>query len=173
MPSVRPPIMSDNYSYGSNNTDRTDRVSSLNSTHRLACASGRGWGTISERRQHVPCPRLLHSLCCFPQLPWPSEPVRKGVSGRFLSVFAPFFFKPFPPRVHTLSPLQTPNPLRSLSVLASRTTLYVTSPDSSYHRGVVHPFHSCDVAVREPVVVHDGPLRIAECELGLACHTGR
>ena len=66
----------------------------------------------------------------------------------------------------------TNSPEAVLAVLASRTTLYVTSPDSSYHRGVVHAFHSCDVAVREPVVVHDGPLRIAECERCRAGHAG-
>ena len=70
-------------------------------------------------------------------------------------------------------PNSTTNSLEAvLAVLASRTTLYVTSPDSSYHRGVVHAFHSCDVAVREPVVVHDGPLRIAECERCRAGHAG-
>ena len=61
------------------------------------------------------------------------------------------------------------SPEAVLPVLGTRTTLRRTtcigfahhpgkaSPDGSYHRGVAHAFHSCDVAVREPVMIQTTP----------------
>ena len=69
-----------------------------------------------------------------------------------------------PPRVLLNYQDNTNSPEAVLAVLASRYT------PIDGHR--VHALDPCDVAVREAVVVHDGPLRIAKCELGLACHTG-
>ena len=122
-------------------------------------------GNDQRKTPTCPLPSPFAQPLLFPTTPLAVRACAKGGKWAVLKRFRAVFFKPFPPRVHTLSTSQTQKPLGSLSVLASRYT------PIDGHR--VHAFDPCDVAVREPVVVHDGPLRIAECELGLACHTGR
>ena len=78
----------------------------LNCAHRLACASGRGWGMIRGKR--VTCPSLALCTAFAPPLLFPTTPLAvracaKGGKWAVLKRFRAVFFQAFPPRVLTLS----------------------------------------------------------------------